>query len=125
MNGIAHIGVVVKDAEKTVDFYCRVLGCKVSGGFEDERLKAVFLDSGSGILEILQYFKQENSDRKDGVVDHIAFSVDDMDKAIRILKENNVTMLFDEPKIVMGGGKKIMFFLGPDGERLEFMQEVI
>lgn len=125
MNNIAHIGIVVKNAERTVDFYCRFLDCKVSGGFEDERLKAVFLSCGSGTLEILQYFETDNSGRGDGVVDHIAFNVSDMDKTIERLKENGVVMLFEEPKIIMGGAKKIMFFLGPDGERLELMQQLI
>lgn len=125
MNDIAHIGLVVKDAERSVDFYCHLLGCEASGGFEDERLKAVFLSCGSGTLEILQYFGEEDEKRGDGVVDHIAFSVNDIEKTVKKLKENGTVMLFDEPRLIMGGSKKIMFFLGPDGERLELMQQII
>jgi lactoylglutathione lyase len=124
MNGIAHIGVVVKDAQKTADFYCRLLGCEVSGGFEDERLKAVFLNCGSGTLEVLQYFKDGDAKRGTGVVDHIAFDVEDIDETVKKLKENGIVMLSDEPKVIMGGSKKIIFFLGPDGERLELMQQI-
>lgn len=123
MYDIAHIGLVVKDAEKSRDFYCRVLKCEFIDSFQDERLKAVFVKSGNGIIEILQYFSGENGQRAAGFFDHIAFKVDDIEKVITELKEAGVTMLFDAPKLALGGTKKIMFFLGLDGERLELMQE--
>jgi lactoylglutathione lyase len=124
MNEMAHVGIIAKDADRSVDFYCRIFGCQVVDSFQDEKLKAVFLTTSNGTLEILQYFGQEYGNRCLGVVDHVAFMVDDMDSAINILKQNNVKMIFDEPRTALNGTKKIMFFLGPDNERLEFVQEI-
>jgi lactoylglutathione lyase len=124
MYDIAHIGVVVKDAERSKNFYCGVLGCEVIETHTDERLKAVFLRAGNGTLELLQYSEQENTVRGAGVADHIAFRVSDIESTIEVLKENGIVLLFSEPRVVMGGTKKIMFFLGPDGERLELVQDL-
>lgn len=124
MYDIAHIGIVVSNIEKSKDFYCKVLGCSVIDTFEDEKLKAAFLSTGKGVLELLQYIGREGAVRETGAIDHIAFGVEDVDKAVDMLKRNNISLLFDSPRIVMGGTKKIMFFLGPDGERLEVIQEI-
>lgn len=124
MFDIAHIGLVVKDVDKSRDFYCNVLGCEVIKSFQDERLKAVFVKFSNGVIEILQYFKGENGERGAGLFDHLAFDVEDVDKTVAELKAAGVKMVFDAPKIVMGGTVKIMFFLGPDGERLEIKQDL-
>lgn len=122
MFDVAHVGLAVKDIEKSKDFYVKVLGCKVVSEYEDERLKAVFLKAGHEVLEIIQYLNEGDKQRGEGVVTHIAFKVDDINKASATVKSRGATLLFDAPKTVMNG-KKIMFFLGPDGEKLELIQE--
>lgn len=123
MYSISHIGVIVKDIGRSTDFYCNILGCKVVDKYEDERLKIVFLDAGNGIFELIQYLTADNQ-RSPGIVDHIAFDAEDVDAAVARAKDMGVKMLFDAPKIALGGRKKIMFFEGPDGERLEFIQDL-
>jgi len=124
MYPVAHIGTVVKDADRSSDFYRKVTGCDVAGGYQDDRVKIILLKAGDGVIELVQYLNAEGEKRGAGVVDHIAFQVDDIEKAVLNLKEMGVTLLFDAPKLALGGTKKIMFFLGPDGERLEIMQDV-
>ncbi|MBS4539086.1 VOC family protein [Clostridium sp. D2Q-11] len=121
MYDIAHIAVVVKNIDKSKEFYQKVLGCEVEGDFEDDRLKFLYLKSGNGIIELLQY-KEKDVERSRGIIDHIAFTVEDLDKAIKRAKQYNALFIFDEPKIV--NSMKIIFIEGPDGERIEFIENI-
>lgn len=117
-----HVGLVVKDVEISSLFYRGVLGCELVKTYDDERIKVRELRAGTQIIELVQYLQGDNEERWSGVVDHIAFKVNDIDAAVRMLRKNEVRLFFETPRTVMGG-KKIIFFAGPDGERLEFVQE--
>ncbi|SMD12611.1 VOC family protein [Sporomusa malonica] len=119
---VAHIGVVVTNADKSLNFYTRVLGCQVEDTYQDERIRLVFIKSGQQTIELIQYKEDPAGARGAGRVDHIAFAVTDLEVELDKLRQHNVTLLFDQPKVV--GNKKIMFFAGPDGERLEFVQKI-
>jgi len=123
MYSISHIGVVVRDINRSSEFYCKILGCKAIDKYEDDRVHIVFLDAGNGIFELIKYLK-EDSQRSPGIVDHVAFDVEDLDAAVERAKSLGVKMLFDAPRAALGGRKKIMFFEGPDGEKLEFVQDI-
>ena len=118
ITGLSHIGIFVKDMEKSIDFYKRL-------GFTlDNRasihVKLAFLSAGTCLIELIE---QKDVTRAAGVVDHIAMEVDDIDAAIKRAKENGIAM--DESSVISRdilGGIKHMFFEGPDGERLEFFQ---
>jgi lactoylglutathione lyase len=121
MLSVAHTGFVVSDCDRSEVFYKRVLGCETADCFEDQRVKIVFLQAGNGTLELVQYKGKEDDPRQAGVVDHLAFSVTDIAEEISRLKELGVTFLMDAPREVLGG-RKMIFFAGPDGERLELIQ---
>lgn len=120
MNRIAHIGMCVKDLEISKKFYNEILGLEVCGTHQDERIKIAFMNSGNGIIEIIQY-ANEYTPRTAGVVDHIAFEVENIEESVEKLKKAGVKLLFDAPKPFEQG--KIFFFQGPDGERLEYVQK--
>lgn len=119
MLNMAHVGVVVKDLDKSVLFYTKVLECEISGNHEDERLKIVYLKAGNSTIELLKY-KQDDNDRGKGIIDHVAFYVMSMEEALKKVEEYGSKMLFDKPKDMKF--QKIMFFLGPDSERIEFIE---
>lgn len=120
MFSVNHIGLVVKDIDVSSNFYCQVLGCEFCDRIETEDATLLFLKAGDETLELIKYRKIDNSIRGAGVVDHIAFTVPDMDTAIEKLVLFKVPLLLDKPKELPD--KAIMFFSGPDGERLEFIQ---
>ena len=122
MYEVAHIGLVVRNTERSLEFYQRVLGCELTDSYQDERIRLTFLRAGGQIIELIQYLQPEAMERLVGVVDHIAFKVLDMDDAVQRLQEQQAPLLFAVPRVV--GTKKIIFFSGPDGERLEFVQEM-
>lgn len=114
-----HVGVVVKDMEESIRFYKEAFGWEECGGREDERVRIVYLKSGDNVIELLKY-ASENVDRNWGVVDHIAFTVNNLDMEIERLKGIGAKMILDEPKDI--GDKRVMFFNGPSGERLELVE---
>ncbi|MDO7787357.1 VOC family protein [Desulforamulus aquiferis] len=118
MYQIAHIGIKVKDVARSMKFYQEVLGCEEKERHENERVKIIFAMSGNDILEFIQDKTKENN-LPEGVVNHIAFHVADIEKEINRLRELGVKCISDEPREFNGG--KIFFFSGPDGEILEFV----
>lgn len=120
MYNVAHIGIVVKDMDKSLKFYTTVLGCALEGSYQDERIHLAFIKAGQQTIELIQYPEDSVKVRGAGVVDHIAFAVTDIAAEMEKLRQHKVTLLFDPPKMV--NGKKILFFVGPDNERLEFVQ---
>lgn len=122
MYGLAHIGINVRDCQKSADFYCRVLGCEQTDEFQNDHIKLVYLQLGDQVLELVQYLKVNDEQRPPGTIDHIGITVNDIDREVLRLKELAVTCLFDSPRQGVNG-QKIMFFLGPDGERLEFLSK--
>ncbi len=122
MYSVAHVGVVVKDADRSSEFYTQVLGCEIAGSYQDSRIKLVNLAFGGQVIELVEYLADKYEPRGKGTVDHIAFLVEDIDAAVDGLRKLAVPLLFEMPIVV--GDKKIMFFAGPDGERLEFVEKL-
>lgn len=124
MYKVAHIGLVVKDADRSSLFYQQVLNCEFVNSYQDERVKLIFLNSGGQIIELVQRFQESILERTAGIVDHIAFEVEDVLAEMERLKDAGVVTLSDTPG-ALGSSLKNFFFLGPDGERLEFIQGAI
>lgn len=114
-----HVGIIVKDSMISRRFYLEVLGLELEGIHEDERVILTFLKAGQGTIELIEKKNVEEVLPR-GVVEHIAFTVENMEEKVNKLKECNVTLISGEPYIV--GKKKIFFFQGPNGEKLEFVQ---
>jgi len=121
MYKISHVGVCVNDASKSSRFYQEILGFTVSDVYQDERVKLVYLDLLGQKVELVQFFHGDIQGERDKASHHIAFTVDDIETAIMRLRAAGVTLLDQEPRSL--NGMQIVFFLGPDGEKLEFVCE--
>ena len=114
--------MLVKDIDKSSLFYQQVLDCKLVNSYQDERVKLIFLDAGGQIIELVQHLQESTQEKHiGGVVDHIAFEVEDVLSVMERLRAAGITVLSDKPRS-MGKSLQNFFCLGPDGERLEFMQ---
>ncbi len=122
MFNIAHLGLVVKDIAKSKNFYCKVLDCTLKGEWQTQDLKAIELLSGSLIIELLEYQSPGKEVRTQGIYDHLAFNTDNIADSISYLKELEIEFETAAPRQLMNG-KKIIFFHGPDGERIELVEE--
>lgn len=121
MYKLAHLALVVKDCKRSADFYRQVLGCTVINHASFDTLKIIYLHCGEMTIELLEYITAAPGARSLGVYDHLAFTVNDLSAAIVSLKEQGLTFETDIPRLTMNE-KKIIFFAGPDGERIELME---
>ena len=114
-----HAGVLVADIERSVRFYCDVLGLhettRVALG--DEQL--VFLAAGGGFVELVSTGRTA---ARGGVVDHLALRVPDVGVALQRLREHGAHVLDEQPLDVPQLPARIAFVEGPDGERIELIE---
>jgi glyoxylase I family protein len=111
--------VYVADIERSVAFYCDVLGLREQTRFSfgDEAL--VFLAAGNGWIELIH---APGAPRISGLVDHLALRVDDLDALLARLRAARVRLLDEAPLEVPQIAARIAFVLGPDGERVELIE---
>jgi lactoylglutathione lyase len=127
--GLAHVGIIVGDMERSLEFYTDTLGfeCyhKAEIGGADGATKLSFLRCGTCEIELVM--PPRSGARKDGTVDHIALRVNDIDEMMRNLLERGVKFETEKPAdlpMLFDNGVKCAFFRGPDGERIELSEEL-
>jgi len=118
--GLHHAGLYVASLERSIAFYREIFGLEVAERFDfgDEQL--ALLRVGNRRLELMQ--SPGVSSRASGVVDHVALQVDDLDAAIERLALAHVPLLDEAPLQVLPLRARILFCLGPDGERIELIE---
>jgi len=114
-----HAGVLVADLERSVRFYCDILGLREATRFELGAERLVFLAAGGGWIELIH---DGSARREGGVVDHVALRVDDLDATAERLRQRDVQLLDERPLEVAELNARILFCLGPDGERIELIE---
>ncbi|WP_040327334.1 VOC family protein [Clostridium ihumii] len=117
-----HIGLKVKDIEYCKSFYCENFDFKIHHEYEDERIKLTFLENENSIIELIYTKEKDYNYVQNGIVEHIAFTVDNIDLYKEKLMKNNVKCISKEFKEV--DNKKIFFIEGPSGEKLELVEHI-
>ena len=126
--GQTHIGVFVKNLQRSCDFYRDIMKFDIEwiGDLEDPEgtFHIALARNHDLILEIVQ--PPVLGERKmAGSVDHIAVKTDDVYGAFQEAKELGFTPLSAEvveSNTIFGTGGKWFFILGPDNERIEIAQ---
>ncbi len=121
--GFRYTGIRVRDLDRSLDFYTRVMGMRVQFRFSIRETggKIAVLKSprGSQRLELNWYPPKgiHRRYRNGDELDHLAFYVRDLDAFLREYKgEFKLAMRpFDE------GNGRLAFITGPDGEWIELM----
>lgn len=140
------VGVTVSDMDRSIEFYTSVLTfAKVSDversgrdyelltGVFGARLRVVRLLLGSESLELTEFLAPRGRPMppdvraNDGVFQHVAIIVSDMDAAYARLRQFNVTHASTGPQRLPdsnpnAGGIKAFYFRDPDGHFLEILQ---
>jgi len=117
---IDHIGIAVRSIEKTSELFSNILGLKVAGEeiVEEQKVKVAFLPLGDSELELLESTSPEGPiarfiEKKGEGIQHIAFRVDNIEKALEKLKKEGVRLIDEKPRYGAGGAK--IAFLHPKG----------
>lgn len=123
--GIHHVAIICSDYEKSKDFYVRILGLKpIREIFRKER-NSYKLDLEVNGLYQIELFSFPNPPERPSYPEaaglrHLAFAVDDLDKAVQSLNSQHVEV--EPTRVDSTTGKRFTFFADPDGLPIEFYE---
>jgi len=118
MKGIGHLALLVKDMDKALDFYTRVLGGKYAFSFDQDGkpwIEYVQLVPGQ-FVELFYNRKAENA----GSFMHICLSVEDIDAACKQIMDAGYPV--DRMPSMGCDGNMQAWVTDPDGNSIELMQ---
>jgi methylmalonyl-CoA/ethylmalonyl-CoA epimerase len=132
MDKIEHIGIAVKNLEKSNELFAALLGephYKVEE-VASEGVKTSFFKSGPNKIELLEATKADSPiakfiEKKGEGIHHIAFAVNDIKAEIKRLQKEGFTVLNETPK--KGADNKLVAFLHPkttNGVLIELCEEI-
>lgn len=126
INRLHHIAIICKDYEKSKRFYIEVLGFKIDKEVYREDRQSFKLDLTLNEQYLIELFSFPNppirQTRPEATgLRHIAFEVDDLDKSLQILKDNNVNV--ESVRIDEFTNKKFTFLFDPDNLPIELYQK--
>lgn len=139
-----HVGITVKNLENSIVFYEALTGAKVSNideiggermaktqGLTDTKIKFANLRLDNINLDILEYVipESEQASYSNNQISamHLCFEVDNIDDAMKRLKEIGVEpdgepIIFEEADGLKAGyGTAVAYFQDPDGTNLEII----
>ena len=121
-DSIDHIAIISSDYQKAKDFYVDKLGFKVKREVErkDRDDFIITLEAPNGIL--IELFIERNPPRRvtrpeAAGLRHLAFRVQDIEESLEKLNEKGIET--EEIRIDPQNGKRMTFFMDPDGLPLE------
>jgi lactoylglutathione lyase len=125
VTGIAHLALTVKDMERSLDFYTRVLGFKKAFEMPDRTTGApwiVYLHiNGDQFLELFYHGEKDTPwDASLRGFNHICLKIDDLKSMVKQIE--NAGWKIDK-ELKQGGDKNLQAWItDPDGVRVELMQ---
>ena len=121
-DSIDHIAIISSDYKKAKDFYVDKLGFKVKREVErkDRDDFIITLEAPNGIL--IELFIEKNPPRRvtrpeAAGLRHLAFRVQDIEESVEKLNKKGIET--EEIRIDSQNGKRMTFFMDPDGLPLE------
>lgn len=121
---INHVGIIVRDIEKTIRFYTTIVGLELK--------QRVTHTNGISQLAFLGFNGQDETEVEliqgysdqlpsEGTVHHFAIHVEDVEAEFQRLKDTDAPFL-DEQITTLPNGYRYFFISGPEGEWIEFFQ---
>ena len=117
---IYHLGYAVEDITAAARFYEEHFGARVGEPkeVEEQGIVATMFEGGESKVELVQPTRPDSPvgkflEKKGEGFHHVAYEVDDLEEALRELKEGGVELVDEEPRVGAGGTR--MAFLHPRG----------
>lgn len=123
---VHHIAIIATHYEKSKSFYCDILGFTLLGeAYREERdsWKGDLALNGQYVIELFSFpFPPARPSRPEACgLRHLAFSVDDIDGAVKHLEDHGVKC--EAIRVDPFTSKRFTFFNDPDGLPLELYQQ--
>ena len=126
LNRVHHIAIICSDYNRSKLFYTDILGLTVVKETLREQRQSYKLDLALKDEYIIELFSFPNSPQRPSQPEatglrHLAFEVDDIDKAVDLLKKKNV--FAEDIRIDAITGKRFTFFPDPDDLPIELYEK--
>ncbi|WP_102346308.1 VOC family protein [Bacillus sp. Marseille-P3661] len=121
---IEHTAIIVKNIDEAIHYYSEMFGFKLRAkGDNGKRLMAFIQHEHQPEFEIelMQDIELVTDYSETGIVNHLAFTVDNILEAIDYYKGKGIVFNSDSPNTAIDGAQTI-FFNGPNGELLQLVQ---
>lgn len=128
LKGVHHIAIICSDYQKSKHFYTTILGFTIVREVYREERQSYKLDlalNGEYVIELFSFPNPPKRVSKPEAAGlrHLAFSVDDIELAVKELSSHYV---ITEPiRVDEFTGKKFTFFSDPDGLPIELYEELL
>ncbi|MCF8565033.1 VOC family protein [Alicyclobacillus tolerans] len=124
---LEHVGIFIKNTlEESAAFYQQVFGLELKSVLEhkDPSIRLGFLGFPGDENTVIELVEGANTQLPpQGVVNHVAFTVDDVEAEVSRLRAQGI-QFDDEGILTLRNGAKYIFLEGPSGERLELFQGI-
>ena len=109
---IDHIGIAAKSIDQVAPFWNAILGLPIEGRetVEEQKSTTAFLPVGESEIEILESTAPDGpiakfiESRGEGI-HHVSLRVDNIERALKELKEKGIRLIDEKPREGAGGGK--------------------
>jgi methylmalonyl-CoA/ethylmalonyl-CoA epimerase len=115
---IDHLGIAVDSIEQAGAFWTDVLGLPFEGSetVAEQKVTTAFFPVGESEVELLESTAPDGPiaryiDKRGQGIQHVAFRVDDIEKALAELKAKGIRLIDEAPRAGAGGAK--IAFLHP------------
>ncbi len=115
---IDHLGVAVNSIDEGKNFWTDVIGLEFEGSetVAEQKVTTAFFPVGESEVELLESTAPDGPvarfiDKKGTGFQHVAFRVEDIDAALDELKEKDIQLIDQTPRIGAGGAR--IAFLHP------------
>lgn len=119
-----HVALIVTDMDKSIEYYTSMFGYRVRTRGQSKVREMAFLyrdDQPDFEIELIRDLVDQGEYVPKGIVNHLAFTVDTIEEAIRYYREKGIQFLTETANPSIDGGKTI-FFYGPNQELLQLVE---
>lgn len=139
IKNIRHTGIVVENLDRSIAFYCNLLGFKIAKqqrekgeyiskilGLTDADIITVKLTSPDGqMIELVKYDSHDGQSRNKNIYDigisHLAFGVDDLNAFMQRLLESGIKFI-SEPALSPDAYARVAFCYSPEKTLIELVE---
>ena len=120
VSGIDHVALSVADLDKSLEFYTKVIGLKITEREYSKPGIEYFLDCGTSLIGLIQGQKdgEKHLLQDEGLGgNHVSFRVDtkDFDGIVEEIKKRGIPITYSKKREKSWS----LYFLDPDGNKLE------